>query len=111
MSSRICLNLEKSVYLSGMTNSEGSGNASGRQANEEPEDRPKAGRKRGVSLVGLKRARARSGLTLDEVAARTGLNRSTVNQLENVKRGADIRTTYILARALEVSEEELTGGQ
>lgn len=57
----------------------------------------------------MKRARARSGFTLDVLAEQTGLDRNTISRLENLRRGADLRTVYALARALQISEEELTG--
>lgn len=48
-------------------------------------------------------------MTLDMVAERSGVNRNTINRLENLQRGADLKTVYALARALEVRPEELTG--
>lgn len=65
------------------------------------------GRPRGPYLRGLRRARAERDLTLVQLAERTGRSRDTINQLENLHRGADERTIYALMRALGMSREEL----
>ena len=65
------------------------------------------GRPRGVYLGGLRRLRAQRDLTLVQLAERSGRTRDTINQLENLRRGADERTIYALMRALGVSREEL----
>lgn len=82
---------------------------------DEPEDLNAAGamggsgRPPGIRLPGLKRVRARRRYTLDRLAEASGIHRVTISSLENLKRGADLKTVYALAEALEVSEDELTG--
>ena len=45
--------------------------------------------------------------SLDRLAEETGLNRDTINRLENLKRGADPITIRKLAQALDVSPNDL----
>lgn len=67
------------------------------------------GKPAGPMLPGLKRARARKDYTLVRLAELSGVHSITISRLENLKRGADLKTVYRLARALEVPEEELIG--
>ena len=67
------------------------------------------GRGRGMELPGLKKARTRKGLTVQELKDRTGIAASTIVGLENLNRGAQGRTLRKLAEALEVETEELVG--
>lgn len=69
------------------------------------------GKRAGPQLPGLKRARIRRNYTLARLAEISDIHSVTISRLENLKRGADPRTVYILAQALEVSEEELKGEQ
>lgn len=66
-------------------------------------------RGRGIMLRNLKRTRERKGLSLRELEAMSGVYRSTINELELLDRGAQGKTLRKLARALEVSTEDLVG--
>lgn len=63
----------------------------------------------------LKRTRERKGLSLRELEERTRerggkpVYRTTINELENLERGAHGRTVRKLADALGVPTEELVG--
>lgn len=65
------------------------------------------GRGRGVELPGLKMARAREGLSMEELKERTGIAVSTISELESGRRGAQGRTIRKLADALRVTPAEL----
>lgn len=67
------------------------------------------GRQPGPLLYGLKSARAESGMTLVRLAEESGMNRDTINVLENLGRGADWKTIYALASALGRTPEEIVG--
>lgn len=54
-------------------------------------------------------ARAESDLTLQELAEAAGRALDTVSRLENLKRGADPKTIFALARALGTSYGALVG--
>lgn len=66
-------------------------------------------------MTNLKRVRERKGLSLRELEELTEnqggkrVYRSTINELENLERGAHGRTVRKLAEALGVSTEELVG--
>lgn len=72
-------------------------------------------RPRGIMLTNLKRVRERKGLSLRELEELTEnqggkrVYRSTINELENLERGAHGRTVRKLAEALGVSTEDLVG--
>jgi transcriptional regulator with XRE-family HTH domain len=55
----------------------------------------------------LKQLRLESGLTLQELAVKAGLNSSTVSMIENGHRKGQMVTIHKLAKALEVSVNEL----
>lgn len=67
------------------------------------------GRGKGIELPGLRKARARRGLTIQELKDRTGIAASTIVGLENLDRGAQGRTLRTLAEALDVETEDLVG--
>lgn len=81
----------------------------------------KAGTKRrtrggGIVLAGLREARYDAGITLERLSAKTEeggdkVFASTINELENLKRGAQARTARALADALGVSIRELRQGE
>lgn len=66
-------------------------------------------RGRGIMLRNLKRTRERKGLSLRELETKSGVYRSTINELELLDRGAQGRTVRKLAEALGVNTEELVG--
>ena len=72
-------------------------------------------RPRGIILTNLKRVRERKGLSLRELEELTEnqggkrVYRSTINELENLERGAHGRTVRKLSEALGVSTEDLVG--
>ena len=63
----------------------------------------------GVGLRNLKSVRERQALTQRELESATGVGKSTINDLENGKRGAQARTIRKLAAALGVTPAELVG--
>lgn len=74
-----------------------------------PNSGGRRGRGKGIELPGLKKARTRKGLTVQELKDRTGIAASTIVGLENLNRGAQGRTLRKLAEALEVETDELVG--
>ena len=60
-----------------------------------------------MRLNGLRRVRQRLFLTQEDVAAKAGMSKSTVNRLEQGVQEARISTARRLAEALGVSAEEL----
>ncbi len=66
-------------------------------------------RGRGIMLKNLRRIRERKGLSLRELEAKSGVYRSTINELELLDRGAQGRTVRKLADTLGVSTEDLVG--
>jgi transcriptional regulator with XRE-family HTH domain len=66
-------------------------------------------RGRGIMLKNLRRIRERKGLSLRELEAKSGVYRSTINELELLDRGAQGRTVRKLADALGVSTDDLVG--
>jgi transcriptional regulator with XRE-family HTH domain len=66
-------------------------------------------RGRGIMLKNLRRIRERKGLSLRELEAKSGVYRSTINELELLDRGAQGQTVRKLADALGVSTEDLVG--
>lgn len=66
-----------------------------------------AGRPPGKYALGLKRLRVQRDLTLAQVAYESGLHQDTVSRLENLRRGADLKTIYKLARVLGASYDEI----
>lgn len=73
------------------------------------EPRAGTGRPKGALLYGLRRARIEGGLTTRELAGVSGVSHSTINFLENGRRGARPETIHSLARALGIAKEELIG--
>lgn len=67
------------------------------------------GRGRGAELPGLRQARARQGLSMEELKERTGIAVSTISELESGHRGAQGRTVRKLADALKVTPADLVG--
>lgn len=65
------------------------------------------GRPPGRYIPGLKRLRVQRDLTLAQLARKSGLHQDTVSRLENLRRGADLKTVYKLARVLGASYEEM----
>jgi transcriptional regulator with XRE-family HTH domain len=59
----------------------------------------------------LKRLREQRVLSLTDLAQISGVNRITINRIENGKQKAMPRTLRKLAEALQVRVEELTTGQ
>jgi transcriptional regulator with XRE-family HTH domain len=55
----------------------------------------------------LKDARKKSGLKQEEVAQILGRERTVISQIETGQRRVDVLEFYAIARALEVSPEEL----
>ncbi|GAB4076403.1 helix-turn-helix domain-containing protein [Nostocoides australiense] len=55
-------------------------------------------------------ARIASGLTYDELAARTGLARRSLLDIAAGRNMGTLRTWILIARALDVSLDELTAG-
>ena len=55
----------------------------------------------------LKAARHRVGLTLDELAARTGVSASTVSRLESGRRQANLELLVPLTRQLGITLDDL----
>ena len=66
-------------------------------------------RSKGIMLPGLKRARERKGYSLRDLAEVSGVDQSMISKLENQRRGAQGRNVRKLAKALEVSTENLVG--
>lgn len=60
------------------------------------------GRDQGVRLPGLRRARKEAGLSVRDLAEKSGVARSTISYLEQGDRSAQGRTARALADALEV---------
>lgn len=56
------------------------------------------------------RARVESGLTYDELAAVTGIARSTLLDIGAGQSLGNLRTWVLIARALDVTLDELTAG-
>jgi DNA-binding XRE family transcriptional regulator len=56
----------------------------------------------------LKRLRGTQALSLTDLERISGVNRTTINRIENGKRKAMARTVRKLAKALQVKVEELT---
>lgn len=67
------------------------------------------GRAPGVPLPNLKKERMRRGFTVRGLAEKAGMNVSTVNAVENGRRGAQGSTLRKLAEALAVETTELVG--
>lgn len=65
------------------------------------------GRKPGMDLPGLKEVRTERDLTVKALAAMSKVHPNTIVRLENVRGGADHRTAYRIARALEVPLQTL----
>lgn len=59
----------------------------------------------------LKRLREQRVLSLSDLARISGVNRITINRIENGKQNPIPRTIRKLAKALGVSPEDLTSGQ
>lgn len=60
-----------------------------------------------MKLPGLARARARSGLSMEDLKQETGVAVSTISELESGHRGAQAKTLRKLADALKVETSEL----
>ncbi len=59
----------------------------------------------------LKKLRERAGFTLDDLAKKTGVSRDTIHRIERGRQsGTHGRTQDVLAKALGVSIDQLTGG-
>lgn len=59
----------------------------------------------------IEQLRKQQGITLVELAEKTGLTAATISRLQNKKVGGDIRTWEKLANALGVSIDYLRGGE
>ncbi len=70
--------------------------------------KPSQRRRNGVFLPGLRKARARSGLTQDQLAGKAEVERATISNLETGNRAAQPLTLRKLADALGIAPEELT---
>ncbi len=67
--------------------------------------------KRGRPLRNLRRLRVEREWSLRRLHEISGVHYTRLSALENLKQGADPITVGRLARAFEVSEEELVGGE
>ncbi|GAA1749392.1 helix-turn-helix transcriptional regulator [Nostocoides vanveenii] len=56
------------------------------------------------------RARVKSGLTYDELAARTGLARRSLLDIAAGRNVGTLRTWVLIARALDVTLDDITDG-
>lgn len=66
-------------------------------------------RSKGIMLPNLRQERYRAGLSLRDLAEKSGVKHGTISELETGRRGAQPRTLRKLADALEVSTKELVG--
>jgi transcriptional regulator with XRE-family HTH domain len=62
-----------------------------------------------MKLRGLRQARQRSGLSLGQLAAMTGLRRETITHLEQCREEPQPYALRRLAMALGASDDELAG--
>lgn len=62
-------------------------------------------------MKGLRVERARAGLTLHQLSARSGVNPGTISALERGVRRPQMNTIYRLANALGVDVQILFGGR
>ncbi len=63
----------------------------------------------GVPLARLRSERTRQGYTLATLAAKSGVNASTISALEHLRRNAQPKTAGKLAEALGLGVEDLVG--
>jgi transcriptional regulator with XRE-family HTH domain len=64
-----------------------------------------------VILENLKRTRERYPLTLRELETKSGVSKTTINKLENLRQNARPSTIRKLAEALGVEPKELMKGE
>lgn len=64
----------------------------------------------GAPLARLRSERTRQGYTLAALAAKSGVNASTISALEQLRRSAQPKTAGRLAEALGMKVEDLVGG-
>lgn len=58
-------------------------------------------------MLSLKAIRTKKGLTINELAEKSGITRATISALENGRNSCLISTILNLAKALDVTADEL----